>query len=249
MPGNCFRLALLVLLAVALGGGCDRPPERFARSFDRQAFGSWRPEAEVEPPPHDGPEQVIWETTLYPDREPTPAQRQAASFLMERALAAATRNGWFDYEKGLADGYERQWRDENHYFKWEYIVDDAILDPDRPEYLMYYPTRDGGQFLAGVMFLVRDPLERGPQPGGPLTVWHYHLASHPHCFRERLVMLGHPAQDGHCPQGVLASRTPEMLHVWFVEHPEGRFATRMKLDPALLDQLLADGAAGTCGVD
>ena len=243
-PTPLYPLALLILV---LAAGCASGPteERFARSFDRVEYGDWMPEVDVPPSPPDGPAQVIWEVTRYPDRGPTSAQKRAAREFRQRSFEAAQEKGWFDYERGMRDGFERQWNDENHYYKWEYITDDRILDPERPEYLMYYPTEEG-QLLAGVMYLTRKPLEHGPQIGGPLTVWHYHLGSHPHCFRGEMILLGHPDESGVCPEGVLLDRTPEMLHVWFVEHPEGPFATRMKLDQSLIEEVLLNGGIGTC---
>lgn len=249
---NKKSAVLGLTLSLAVVAGCDRaeepPGERFARSFDRAVYGEWIPESEVPETPRDGPPQTIWEATRYPGKAPTPAQTRAADDLRERCLAAARKHEWFEFDNGLRDGFERQWNDENHFYNWEYVTDDAILDPERPEYLMYYPT-ENGQVLAGFMFLTRAPMEQGPQPGGPLTVWHYHLASHPHCFRGGMVLLGHP-QGGSCIEGVLSKRTPEMVHVWFLEHPEGHFATRMKLEPAMLRQAIAEvKGLSCCGLD
>ena len=213
--------------------------------FDLATFGEWLPESQVPQTPADGPVQTIWEVSRYPHRPPTPGETKDADALRDRCIAAAKKNGWFDYVKGRADGFTRQWNDENHFYNWNYVTDDAVLDPERPEYLMYYKT-EKGPILAGFMFLARTPTEQGPQIGGPLTVWHYHLASHPHCFRGGLVLLGHPEGGVCAADAVLTERTPEMLHVWFVEHPEGRFATRMTLSPEMLGQALAEGKGLSC---
>jgi hypothetical protein len=46
-----------------------------------------------------------------------------------------------------------------------------------------------------------------------------------------------PGQD--CPGGSITYRSDEMMHVWLVDHPDGPFATRMYINPALLPKLLA----------
>ena len=43
-----------------------------------------------------------------------------------------------------------------------------------------YPTAEG-QKLAGFMFQTNERYDRGPQLGGPLTVWHYHVFNRLRC--------------------------------------------------------------------
>ena len=66
------------------------------------------------------------------------------------------------YDKGSADGYKRLFRDPIHYANEKFIFDDRVLDPDRPEYLMYYDTSRGKRLVA-FMFVPRKPREEGPQ--------------------------------------------------------------------------------------
>lgn len=47
----------------------------------------------------------------------------------------------------------------------EFLLDDRTLDPDRPEFVMYFPTPDG-MVLTGMMFLVGSQDAWGPQVGG-----------------------------------------------------------------------------------
>jgi hypothetical protein len=35
-------------------------------------------------------------------------------------------------------------------------------------------------------------------------------------------------------------RSPQMLHVWLVDHPEGPFARRMQIRPAMLERLIEE---------
>ena len=91
--------------------------------------------------------------------------------------------------------------------------------------------------LAGLMFYTRRSDERGPQVGGPLTRWHYHVWASPNCLVDGLLSVGSP-RDGRCARGEPAHRSPEMLHVWFLDHPEGPFATSMWLKPDQLRTLI-----------
>ena len=52
-----------------------------------------------------------------------------------------------------ADGFIGLFQDRRHYAKWEFVNDDVVLDPERPEFLMYYASPDGMQ-LIGFMFYI-----------------------------------------------------------------------------------------------
>jgi hypothetical protein len=41
---------------------------------------------------------------------------------------------------------------------------------------------------------------------------------------QRKVMVGVVGADGSCPDGSVNTTTPEMLHVWVIDHPDGPFA-------------------------
>ena len=86
------------------------------------------------------------------------------------------------------------------------------------------------------MYLVEDHFARGPQVGGPSTVWHYHIFPMVRCFHEG-VPKAFPQTDGTCHKGIPTNRSPEMLHVWFVDRPEGVFATPMALSAAEITEL------------
>jgi hypothetical protein len=201
----------------------------------------WRPESEVPRVPESTAGMVVWEVSEYPQgTEPTPAQQRAADELVERCYAAAVRNGWDRIEKGLADGYRSV--DRHHYRNDAYMVDDRIMDPDHPEVLMYYATppsgteTEGRQRLAGFMFYARDREARGPQIGGPLTIWHYHGWQRPQCVVDGLSINW--SVDGECERGTPSYFSGEMMHVWLVDRPHGRFATPMFLPNEVLVPLL-----------
>ncbi len=201
----------------------------------------WRLESEI-PKPQKKPKMVIWEVTQYPPgAQPTPEQREAAKQLIERSERAAVEQDWENFDHAHAEGFRMLPGDRRHYYNREYILDDRILDPERPEFLMYYDAPEGKR-LVGYMFYARTLTERGPQIGGPLTVWHYHVWSHAACL-VRGVAPGGLFRDGPCPEGLVRTRrSPEMLHVWLIDRPNGPFSTSMFLPPAEVQQLLDDRA-------
>jgi hypothetical protein len=229
-------LCALLLGAASLGCGREADPivqDRYARRvvpFDPE----WKRESEIPVGPQRYPRMVMWEVSNYsPESAPTPEQQRAADDLIERCRAAAVAHGWQDPEKGVADGFLRPRGpdgklipDDHHHRNDAHMLDDRILDCDRPEYLMYHPTSDGAMELAGFMFFARTPTEHGPQVGGPLTVWHYHKWSVAQCMVDDLLDVGW-ATDGSCETGVPSHRSAEMLHVWMIDRPNGPFSSSM----------------------
>jgi hypothetical protein len=175
--------------------------------------------------------EVIWEVSLYPPgTEPTEKEREAAKKLVERSYESATKNKWFDFKKGKADGFVLS--SQSHYVNKKYLWDDAVLDPERPEFLMYYDTPEGKKFT-GYMFMLNKPLAQGPQIGGPLTLWHYHIFSDDLCFERGVLPVALP-ENGKCKRAVPQRRSPEMLHVWLIDHPGGQFSTQMMFPTNIL---------------
>ena len=203
---------------------------------DTGDWRTWLPEEDFSPEPPESHHMVIYEVTQNPYDEPTPEQREAAERLVEQSIEAARRNGWFRFEQALEDGYEPMVDDRAHYAHREYVTDGRVLDPERPEFLMFYDTRNGKK-LVGAMYLMSDLYAHGPQIGGPATVWHYHLWSHERCLWEGLLALGPVDDQGECAEGVPSARSAEMIHVWFVDHPGGPFTTNMALPPSVLREL------------
>jgi hypothetical protein len=167
------------------------------------------------------------EVTRYPGAEPTDEQLDAAWELYNQSFEAAEENGWFSFENGTKDGYELL--DNLHYINVNHTLNSESLNPDEPENLMYF-SDNGTKVLVGYMYLKHNWSAEGQQVGGPLTVWHYHPVDE--WTRERFVSL---APDGaSIPDYLFAGeqrryRSPEMIHVWFVRHPQGPFATGMEV--------------------
>ena len=237
------RCGLLAVLVATMGAGAAAPARQAAASGEPESEryarrmtppeGDWIPESEIPPETPGALLDIIWELSLYPpDSEPTAGQRRAAEDLVRRSYESAERNGWFEEANGRADGYAPMYDSLTHYVNEENVLDQAVLDPERPEFLMYYSTPLGTK-LVGYMFLADEPLARGPQTGGPLTVWHHHVFSRDYCFLEGLIPVGEP-RNGPCARGIALRRSPEMIHVWLLDHPEGRFASQMSIDRGAL---------------
>ena len=175
-------------------------------------------------------EHGMYELTQYPNQEATQAHKDAANKLVQDSIDTAVRHGWFSKEKGLSDGYEKMFGDPVHFVNVEYVFDGETLNPEKPEVLMYYKSEQG-DFLMGVMFIAVG--QRGPQVAGPLSKWHYHIDRRM-CYEQGVLPIGSITEAGSCEAGFTNTRSPEMLHVWFFDHPEGRFATRMGLSEELL---------------
>jgi len=167
----------------------------------------------------------MYELSQYPNQEATQAHKDAANKFVKDSFDAVVRHGWLSKEKGLSDGYEKMYGDPVHFVNKEYVFDGETLNPDKPEVLMYYKTEEG-DFLMGIMFLAIG--QRGPQVAGPLSKWHYHI-DRSMCYERGVLPIGGIGEGGSCEAGFHNIRSPEMLHVWFFDHPDGRFATKMWL--------------------
>lgn len=221
--------------------GGDETVDRYARHprFPDQ----WIRESEIPETPQKSPKMVIWEVSRYsPGTPPTLEQQHAATDLVERSFEAALRHGWADEKKGLADGYYvigKHGHEKLHYLNDAYLLDDRLLDPDHPEVLMYAGP-DGARELVAFMFMARTRTEWGPQIGGPLSVWHYHVYARIQCAIKGMVPRGFVDDPRDCKerQAEAVHRSPEMMHVWLIPRQGGPFATDMGLDESGLSKLI-----------
>lgn len=231
-------LVILLLCVASLGCSVVEEPvpgeQRFARRF-LPPDPNWRLESEIPAKPQKTPGNTIWEVSRFaPDAPPTLEQQKLADDLVERCYEVTQRKGWSEFERAQSDGFKTMEKDYYHFRNEENLLDDRILDPERPEFLMYYLGPDRKKVLAGFMFFVRALEEQGPQIGGPLTIWHYHIWARPKCLVRGVMNLGNP--DGsRCAKGKPSSRSAEMLHVWLFDNPEGRFGTSMVIERDVLD--------------
>jgi hypothetical protein len=161
----------------------------------------------------------------------TAADLEGATRLVAETRAAAVR--FEDIEAARAAGYYEAASPRNglsHYFNTSYNRDGRILDPEHPESLVYLQMSDGSWKLVGVLYRMPSPDQPGPRVGGPLTAWHAHdnLCTANGRVVGKLI-------NGRCTKGTL-SPTPEMLHVWLADNPNGVFSDDM--EPAALGELV-----------
>lgn len=166
------------------------------------------------------------------DPRVTAEQRAAAERLIVATRAEMAR--FTDQASVEAAGYVSigdGFTGHEHFVHWGYLRDDAILDPDRIESIVFEVHTDSTKEIASAMYILRpgQTMADVPEVAGELTSWHDHqdLCWDGHRVAGRLI-------DGTCQPGGVHLPTPPMLHVWMVEHPCGPFAG-------------IDGHGGGCG--
>jgi hypothetical protein len=136
--------------------------------------------------------------------------------------AAAAAGFWFRNDKDAA-GPGRRVR-FLHVPNPAWRADGRVLDPARPETLVYWNGPGDRLTLVGVMYTAARGAE-GPTVGGPITRWHDHESCRDPVTRAK---LGRPV-DGTCPDGQVHRRSGEMMHVWFTDDLATAFARRAPL--------------------
>jgi hypothetical protein len=165
------------------------------------------------------------------------AELEAAARLVADTKAASAR--FEDIEVALAEGYYEVAPPRNglaHYINSRYTRDGRTLDPERPESLVYLRLTDGSWKLVGVLYRMPSPDQPGPRIGGPLTTWH----AHDNLCTASGRVVATTNNTGSCARGTL-SKTPEMLHVWLVNNPNGVFSDDM--EPAAIRQIVEGQAS------
>lgn len=176
---------------------------------------------------------VVWVTDLrYPNAAhvhagavlqstnlvPTPQQQAAATQLYEQTVAAIAP--FHDWRKAWSAGYRPQGSStlpSTHWINDAYVKAGYVMDPNRPQGLVYANSRHG-PVLLGAMFEMQTIGRFGPDPGGPLTAWHQHQNI---CFTPFGLEFGLMTPFSTCPLGSIDISVPAMLHVWIVGNPLG----------------------------
>jgi hypothetical protein len=146
-------------------------------------------------------------------------------------LVTDTRQGlarFADLRDGLAAGYApHHHRREaiKHYFNPAYVTDGRVLDPIRPEGLMYAYTECGPVLVAAV-YMTNRAGEAGIAVGGCLAQWHPHSNL---CWTDPAngMITGIRRRGGPCPRGQVPWAAPPMLHAWVISVPGGPFVHRV----------------------
>ncbi len=140
----------------------------------------------------------------------TKEQRTKARRLLEESLASTLQ--YRDPERAKRDGYRLNLDEAGiyaHANNPHYNRDGMVLNPSKPESLVYLKGPHGSLTLVGVLYQTDG--QPGPEIGGPITRWHFHDNCIDAVTRKRIG----PAQGEACPDGSFFRRTNEMMHVWF----------------------------------
>ena len=195
------------------------PPRTFAQMSELRDE-RWVPEGDTTPTARG-----TYEVSVFPCGETWTARQEAeANELIRKTREAAVRNGWTDFDTAVADGFHPMMGISDHWVNDEFANDGRVLDPERPEFLMFYDT-DEGKVLSGIMYVMPGIGLRGPQIGGPQTIWHYHVM--PAACYVNGIAVEVPGEDGRCARGVRSELSPEMVHVWFIDRKNGPFSSAM----------------------
>ena len=177
----------------------------------------------------------------------TAAQLEAAARLYEQTTAAVTR--YQDLRAAVAAGYQPMEAPDleiAHYVNRAYLTDADILNPQHIQSLIYYNSPKG-PVLIGAMYIMPRWGMPGPEIGGALTTWHHHdglcvdkqtnqvVAAQGNAF------FDHQSWSRSCPPGTTKWDTPDMLHVWLIDNPNGPFDSDM--DPADVPAIVANSAS------
>ena len=156
----------------------------------------------------------------------TPVQLQRAE-----TLIASTMSGLKAF-KTPAQAYALGYRSigdavtgDEHYVNWSYANDGHILDPARPESVVY-EVKNGKQTAVAAMYALPfgSSFASVPDVGGPLTQWHVHRDLCLTSTGKQRFVTGITTQDGVCPPGTSKLGDTPMLHVWTIPNPCGPFA-------------------------
>jgi hypothetical protein len=148
----------------------------------------------------------------------SPDQVAAAAQLYAQTKAALVP--YEDWHKAWAAGYRPEGAAKmpsQHWSNQAYVDAGYVLDPHRPQGLVYANTKHG-PVLLGAMFQMKHLGQFGPDPGGPLTAWHQHenICVTPFGFEFSFM-----TPFATCPIGAIDISAPPMLHIWIVDNPKG----------------------------
>lgn len=156
----------------------------------------------------------------------TPAEQHRAETLLRETIVDLRK--FQTPAEAYAAGYRSigdSLTGDEHYVKWADVDDGHILDPTRPESLVY-ENHNGTQQIAAAMYMLPfgSRFTDTPDVGGALTQWHVHEDL---CLTDNATqktLAGFVAVNGQCAPGTSKAGAMPMLHVWVVPNPCGPFA-------------------------
>jgi hypothetical protein len=179
------------------------------------------------------PLAVAGDGTFDPDRVDlsgvagvTPREQANAEDFLRRTIVALKR--WDEVGQARTDGFVSigdSFSGTEHYVHWDWIEDDVIFDPSRPESLAYRVEPDGQRTLEAAMFILpkRYRLGRTPDVGGKLVQFHRHdnlcFTAEPPSSLAQIARL-----ERECAPPLVKLLTNAMLNVWVRPNLCGPFA-------------------------
>jgi len=210
----------LVLVAAACGSSSPHATPKAATTPTTTVTSTSPPTTSVPTVPGIGPIRLVSQAGV------TPVQLHRAETLLARTIVGLKRfatpaQAYALGYRTIGDGVTG----DEHYVNWSYANDGHILDPARPESVVY-EVRNGKQTAVAAMYALPlgSTFAKVPDVGGSLTQWHVHndlcLTDGP---QQRFVS-GLTTKDGGCPPGSSKAGNTPMLHVWSIPNPCGPFA-------------------------
>lgn len=208
-------VAAVVAISAAIGGGAVALGMSTGSGGETRSAGPPTPTAHAHPDPTPSTSGSASGTASpahhqHPELAPY-EERRADATEDERSSAAAllrevrdTLVAYTDVNAAIAAGYRAPAAPRGpmvHYFARDAGSDGKVLDPGRPEGLVYYTQPAAAPVLLGAFF-VAQPGVAAPTPAGELVVWHSHNPSCAGFFA---------TADAPCVD------TRRMLHVWTVD--------------------------------
>lgn len=242
-----FLLLLMITFIVSIHTDLDwgikeveKNEQRYVNFYEMNGSSSWFPEEELKENLSINGTPPIIEVSRYHNVSPTKGQINSAWKLYKSSFKSAKRNDWFNITQAKKDGFKEF--DSLHYINEEFRFKNKTLNPNKPESLIFDSQQNSNEKqLVGFMYLTKDSKTEGKQVGGHITTWHYHPLIRKDCAKG---ILGSKEnfRETNCKDSKLGYRTSEMLHVWFVENPDGIFSPHMNIDgkyisePKLMDK-------------
>ncbi len=136
---------------------------------------------------------------------------------------------WSNYDQAIADGFQSiqdQLTGEEHLLHWDWIEDDVIFDPEKPESLVYGVDRaTGTKTLEAAMYILpsKYTLDTPPEIDSPLLQFHHHDNL---CFTagDAPRVAGLTNAEGGCREGLTKFNPNIQVHVWIRQNDCGPFA-------------------------
>jgi len=180
------------------------------------------PSSPDESPPDTAASQPMSSDSAHGHEEVavSPEQLVAAASFYDQVTSATAR--YEDIRTALAGGYIQITQDlpgiAAHFFHPGYNRDGDLMNPEKPETLLYTKRLDGTWRLVGVMFSSESVSDEPPSFFGALDAWHRHENL---CFTIASVAV--KASAAECV-GLFVPVTPWNLHVWTAPGADGVFA-------------------------